>query len=744
MKKFTASRTVIAPPLDFFTANTASDVYHLPSIPQLNQVIADGTVSIDIETRDPDLKVYGPCNYRQDPNGYIIGVGIANAKHEWYLPVRHRDGGNLPLENVLDLIRDISKEPNITTVYQNGQYDLGWFRYPHGIHWKGKLSDTMMMGALIDEWDTFNLDHMGDRYLGVTKDDTDMYKAASLYGRLWSKVTGDPKKEREFDSWIKSNMWQFHPRYVDTYGKRDVRLTYDLYFHFLDIIKNENLNEVYELECQMIPLITDMTHQGIRIDMDQMDVVEKQVKTLGHNLQTELDQKIGFRCNVKSGKDLEKAFRQEGIPFDRTAPSSKAPDGNGQFSDKKLKEYTQLSQHWLPQQIVNIRECRTADSLYFTPYRGHFICPDGKIHPLYKSTKSEKFSGKGEDGTKSGRLACTKPNVQQIASRTPQGKMIRTIFVPEPGTMWGCFDYSQQEPRINVHYSYLMKLPGSKEAVEYYKSPDADYHTMVLEMAGLEAIYGDFDKARGVAKIINLGLAYGMGEVKLCKDLGLPTVWEGRPPKEKPGIEGRNLFALYHEKIPFVKKLAEAAEARAQEKGFIRTMGGRKARFPYWESYKDRFIPFRKGVIKTRDYDEACELWGEYTERKNYVTKEMERIKNIIRCDARKASNRLIQGTAADMMKMALIRIRAEGIIPLTTVHDEADAIISHPKQIEVIREIMLDTCRLVVPHKVDFECGRNWGTAKKPKEDSKLTDFEHYKKQMTKYYPEIIIAEAA
>jgi DNA polymerase I-like protein with 3'-5' exonuclease and polymerase domains len=735
LKKFNASRQLIASPLDFFTQDTAQNTYKLPTIPFLNQVIADGVVSIDIETRDPGLIKSGPSNYRQDKNGYIIGVGIANAKHEWYLPVRHSDGPNLELENVLCLVKDISVAPDVTTVFQNGQYDLGWFRFPHGIYWKGKLADTMMMGALLDEWDTFNLDHMGERYLGVRKDDSDMYEAATLYGKLWTNHQGDSVKENQFERWVKENMWRFHPRYVDSYGKRDVRLTYDLYKYFLKLIKEEDLTQVYDLECEMIPLITDMTEQGIRIDLDQLDIVEKQIVGLGTQLQNELNQKLGFECKAKSNKDLKRAFQEQGVPFDSTAPSDKFPEGNGQFADKKLKEYAKYSNHWLPQLIINIRECETANSLYFTPYRDHFICPDGKIHPLYKSTKSEKFSGSGDDGTKSGRLACIKPNVQQIAGRTPQGKLIRTIFAPEKGTLWGCFDYSQQEPRINVHYSYLMKLRGAVEAVAYYQNPKADYHTMVLEMAGLEAIFGDFNKARDIAKIINLGLAYGMGDVKLCKSLGFPTVWEGNPPRERPGQQGKDLFALYHEKIPFVKLLSEVANERAQDRGFIRTMGGRKARFPFWESYKDRYNKNRQGPFKVRDYEEACELWGEYTSRKNYQTKQLERIKNIVRSDTRKASNRLIQGTAADMMKMALIRIRKEGIIPLTTVHDEADAIISHPDQISTIREIMLDTCRLVVPHKVDFECGPNWGKAKKPKSDEELSDLEHYNKQMETYF---------
>ena len=151
-------------------------------------------------------------------------------------------------------------------------------------------------------------------------------------------------------------------------------------------------------------------------------------------------------------------------------------------------------------------------------------------------------------GTVTGRFSYQNPNLQQIPARNKDlGPKIRSLFIPEEGCKWGCFDYNQQEPRLVVHYASLYKLPSVYDVVDSYKDNiKSDFHQTVADMAEIP---------RSQAKVINLGLFYGMGKAKLQAELGVT--------KEKAA----DLFNQYHAKVPFVKQLMEKASNRAQERG---------------------------------------------------------------------------------------------------------------------------------------------------------------------------------
>jgi DNA polymerase I-like protein with 3'-5' exonuclease and polymerase domains len=289
---------------------------------------------------------------------------------------------------------------------------------------------------------------------------------------------------------------------------------------------------------------------------------------------------------------------------------------------------------------------------------------DGRIHAELHSLRSD------DGGTVTGRFSYSNPNLQQVPAREPNiGPLIRSLFIPESNCKWGAFDYSQQEPRLVVHYADMMELPGASKAVEAFKNEDADFHQIVADMAGIP---------RKQAKNINLGLFYSMGVKKLSNSLGLTVE------------EGRELFAQYHQRVPFVKALSDRAVRRAATQGNIRTLLGRRCRFDKWE-------PAQFGTNKIMDHRTAYAEYGNA----------------IKRAFTHKAMNRLIQGSAADMTKKAMQILYAEGIIPHLQVHDELDISIESPEHIARIKEIMETCVELRVPIKVDVEVGPNWGEAK-------------------------------
>jgi DNA polymerase I-like protein with 3'-5' exonuclease and polymerase domains len=232
--------------------------------------------------------------------------------------------------------------------------------------------------------------------------------------------------------------------------------------------------------------------------------------------------------------------------------------------------------------------------------------------------------------------------------------------------MWGCFDYNQQEPRLVVHYALLQKLYGVDKIADAYKEEKVDFHKIVANMAEIP---------RSQAKTINLGLFYGMGKAKLQAQLGVS--------KEK----AEELLGKYHTEVPFVQQLLKSVMNRAQDRGQIRTLLGRLCRFHLWE-------PNQFGIHKALPHDQAL----------------LEHGPGIKHAYTYKALNKLIQGSAADMTKKAMVDLHKEGIIPHIQVHDELDISVKNDKEAKHIVEIMESTVELEIPNKVDYESGDNWG----------------------------------
>ena len=289
---------------------------------------------------------------------------------------------------------------------------------------------------------------------------------------------------------------------------------------------------------------------------------------------------------------------------------------------------------------------------------------------------------RGDDGgTVSGRFSMNNPNLQQIPARDPEiGPLIRSLFLPEEGEQWASIDYSQQEPRILVHYAHVygksrgIALRGVEEFVTSYRNdPNMDFHTMVAEMA---------DIPRKQAKTINLGMMYGMGVAKLADQLDIEA------------SEAKGLVKQYHDRVPFVKALMNGVTERLNEKasgGAISSILGRKCRFNLWEP--DSFdmtkaMPYQEAVL---EYGDTCRLKRAFTY---------------------KALNRLIQASAADMTKKAMVDLYKQGYLPMLQVHDELCMSVKTKEEAKTIANIMINAVPLEIPSKCDVEVGPSWGEA--------------------------------
>lgn len=613
-------------------------------------------IAIDCETCDRQLDSHGPGWPWKGGfiAGYAIGLVHGDRRDKYYLPVRHENGSNLDAGMVGRYMTDLAGT-QIPKLFHNSLYDIGWMT-TEDIVVRGPIFDTQSGAALIDEnRKRYGLDALGLAWLDQGKDERLLNEAAGAFGIGGKKA--------------KANLWRLPPEYVGPYGEGDVDRTIDLWLYEQERLREDNLLNVMQLEMDIIPMLVEMRRRGVRVDEEQAHKVRAKLVVDFKDLLTLMKNEYDVDLNVWEAKSLQRAWDKVGLEYGRT------PTGLPSFTKERLA----ADPHPLSQATLKARQI---DKTISTFIDGMIIgqSHNGRIHHELHPLKSD------DGGAVSGRFSCSHPNLQQATGRDPvMTPLVRGMFLPDEGALWGAFDYSSQEPRLTVHYAYETRQQGAEEAVEAYnEDPRLDYHQMVADMAGI---------ARKPAKAINLGLAYGMGGAKLCRELGLPTEWatderSGRQ-YEIAGPEGRDLLERYHANVPFLKGLMRVSSSLAQDRGWIKTIGGRLCRFNYWESPS-------KGGAPVESKETAIKRWG----------------LPVRRAFTHKALNRLIQGSAADQTKMAMRDIWREGIVPMHQMHDELDISIFDKETADKVVEIMQDCLQLSVPSIVDAEFGTTWADA--------------------------------
>jgi len=596
---------------------------------RLPDLSSHGEIAIDLETRDPNLLTLGSGAVRRD--GEVVGIAVAVEGWSGYFPIAHEGGGNMDRDIVLDWFEELLNN-TATKIFHNAMYDVSWIR-SMGFHINGGIIDTMIAASLIDENRfSYTLDSVAKQYIGMRKSEKLLQDAAKDFGV-------NPKAE----------MWKLPAPFVGEYAEKDAEITLKLWHALQHEIAKQDLWDVFNLETSLFPCLVDMKFQGVRVDLDKAEQTKKDLIKKEKQLLKDIKKIAGFDVEIWAAASIAKAFDTQNIPYDRTEKG--APSFTKNFLATHPAD--------LPKLINQTREINKANTTFIDTILKHNY--KGRIHAEINQIRSD------QGGTVTGRFSYNSPNLQQIPARHKElGPLIRSLFIPEDGHKWGCFDYSQQEPRIVVHFASLLKLEGTSTIVDSYNAGDADFHQMIADMAGIE---------RKQAKTINLGLMYGMGKNKLMSELGLM----------KEAAE--KLIKQYHQRAPFVKMLSEAVARRADDSGKIRTIGGRICHFDLWE-------PHGFGIKKPLPHADALREHGP----------------GIKRAFTYKALNKLIQGSAADMTKKSMLALYQEGVVPHVQIHDELDISVSGPEKAEKIIDIMEQAVKLQVPNKVDYEKGDSWG----------------------------------
>ena len=588
-------------------------------------------IAIDLETKDPDLIKMGSGSISK--NGDITGIAVAVKDWSGYYPIAHEGGGNMDRKKVLKWFQGVLNTP-ATKIFHIAMYDVCWIK-SIGLKINGKIVDTMIAAAIVDENQMrYDLNNCSRRYIGQGKDEAALYQAAKDWG---------------IDA--KAEMYKLPAMYVGSYAEKDAELTYELWQELKKEILHQDIRSIFDLETELFPCLVDMRFLGVRVDVEAAHKLKEELIEEEKELLQKVKKESGVDTQIWAARSIAQVFQKLDLPYDTTEKTN---------SPSFTKNFLQNHPHPLVKLIARAREINKAHTTFIDTIIKHNH--KGRIHAEINQLRGDN------GGTVTGRFSYSNPNLQQIPARNKElGPRIRSLFIPEKGCKWGVFDYSQQEPRLVVHYAALQNLYGVDEVLEAYKKGDADFHTIVADMAEIP---------RTQAKTINLGLFYGMGKNKLQAELGVS--------KEKSD----NLFRQYHNKVPFVKQLMDNVMQRAQNAGKVRTLLGRLCRFHLWE-------PNQFGIHKALPHEQAIQEHGP----------------GIKRAYTYKALNRLIQGSAADMTKKAMIDLHKEGITPHIQVHDELD--ISVDGNADKIKEIMEATVELEIPNKVDYESGPNWGNIK-------------------------------
>jgi len=616
------------------------------------------TLALDIETFDPDLKVRGAGNVFGA--GYVDGVSVAVSRDTFgYFPLKTPWHDGFSEVEIVDWLQHIFTR-DTTLVGHSLLYDCGWLS-SIGFDNKGKFFDVQFAEALLNEHkNTYTLDSIAqDCGLGG-KLSEDLYEWCS---RAFGGSAG-PKQ--------RSNLYRAPLRLVGPYAEADAYLPVTIREQQVPRLEDEGLMRVCDMENALIPMLLAMRSRGVRVDLKARSVLAERLSSELIAAKAVIRDIAGFDLNADAPTQIAGVFDANGWEYPLTE-KTKQPSFTKVFLSS-LKDIP------FAKAVQDVRKLSKMQTTFVQGYfdKAHNSRLHCNIHPLRT----------GENGTVSGRMSTTAPNLGNIPSRDPvYGPLLRGLFKPEEGEDWICVDYQQAELRFLAHYAIGSGADELRKA--YQNDPGTDFHAQVQRGTGL---------SRAVIKTLVFSLCYGSGVNGTADLLGVSV------------DEARDFREAFFGSSPFIKTTFNRVMTVADRRGYLKTIMGRRARFPFWEP-SDFDLAQEIGHFDTRSeaMQAVIDATGADTLRGGAVKR--------ARCH--KALNAILQGGVADMLKNAMLNLWNSGVLdvtgaPLLTVYDEIDWSVPRTQQgeeaVKEIAHIMSKASVLKVPVSVDVEIGSDWG----------------------------------
>lgn len=555
----------------------------------------------------------------------IVGFSVSAEKETgYYIPLRHSYLGvpeQIGMKETMAIVAPIFENPDIAKIGHNLKYDTMMLKQ-EGVVTKGRLYDTMLASYLINpNKQNHSLEDVGFEYLSRRK-------------KTFAEVLN--KKKSFADVFVEE---------ATKYSAEDALLAFELKDILFEKLKEAGLERVYfDIEAPLIPVLSDMEEAGVKIDVDKLNDISKELARELDSTQRRIFFLSGEEFNINSPKQLAKVlFHSLGLK-----PGKKTKTG---FStDVSVLEELAMS-HELPREILNWRSLNKLKTTYVDALPALINPKTGRVHTSFNQT-----------ATATGRLSSSNPNMQNIPIKGEWGKRIRETFIADKGNILLSADYSQVELRILAH------LSKDEVLIEAF-SKGIDVHAKTASEIFGTPVDKVTDEMRRTAKTVNFGVIYGMSPFGLSEALSIPHE------------EAKKYIEKYFERHPGVKQYIEATLSEVRQKGYTVTLAGRRRPIP----------EIRSQNSNTRAQAE------------------------------RLAVNSPIQGSAADIIKIAMINIRKklkEGHLDarmILQVHDELlfEAPESELNSVrDMIKREMEGTAKLLVPLRVDIGAGRNWAEA--------------------------------
>jgi DNA polymerase I-like protein with 3'-5' exonuclease and polymerase domains len=646
---------------------------------ELPDLSRETEIAIDTETCDPGLKKgIGPGFYMFEKSnlntGYIAGISAAWRDQSIYIPLRHERRKYFDHDLVQRWIRSLAKQDHTRFIFHNFAYDWGWLNAEFDIKPPLLLDDTGAMASMIDEnRPDYSLDGLCQWQGLPGKDETGLREAMAL--------------RRVPANQVKSMLFELPPHHVGPYAEQDAASTLTLAHQLRPLLSEENLDFAYQVERDLMPITLSMKQRGIRIDAIRTNRLIKEIKGRCDQELVKLSEKIEERVTInelRRSRWLEASFQKMNLWYPRTQKSETYADGQASFE----KNFMATHEHWFPRTCHKIKhQYDLADKFLEKFILGYAY--KGRVYPSVNQFRSET------GGARSHRFSYADPPLQQMPSRDDEwAPLIRSCFIPEEGEVWGSIDYRQQEYRLIVFTAELQGCTGAKKAADMYRSNrDTDFHNYVSEITRLP---------RRRAKDVNFAKSYGAGVAKFGLMTGMSEA------------EAKATMLQYDTELPFVKEVADWYSRYANRYGYIEMLDGARNHFNLWEPmYRD----WDKELEYKKQYGAAgvmpCHM-EDMQLRVRDITHPWsgERVK---RAFTHKAFNRMIQGTAARQVKLAMVQVYHAGYPPLLQIHDELGFSFANPENIAICAKIMEEAMpQITIPMLTDTKIGKSWGELKK------------------------------
>ncbi|MFC3416376.1 DNA polymerase I [Algoriphagus hitonicola] len=552
----------------------------------------------------------------------IVGLSFAYLTGEAYYipcPVDQEE-----TQKILNQLRPFFEHEEILKVGQNIKYDLLILKN-YGIEVKGALYDTMLAHYLIEPEGKHSMDFLAEQYLN--------YKPVSI-----TELIGKKGKNQ-------GNMRDVEEDIVTAYAAEDADITLRLKEKFDPMLKENDLEKLfYEVENPLIPVLTAMEFEGVRIDTESLAELSKSLEFESLEIEKRVYELAGVRFNLASPKQLGDVLFEK-LQLDPKAKKTKT----GQYATGEEILSKLATEHEIARAILEYRQMVKLKSTYVDALPTLINSKTGRIHTTYNQFVAA-----------TGRLSSVNPNLQNIPIRTDRGREIRKAFVPrDENHVLLAADYSQIELRIMAAFS------KDESMIEAFKNGRDIHATTAAKIfqVPLEEVTSDM---RRKAKTANFGIIYGISAFGLSQRLSIPRG------------EAKEIIDAYFKEFPAVKEYMDGVIEKARTDEYVETILGRR-----------RYL---------RDINSRNQTMRGFAERN--------------------AINAPIQGSAADLIKVAMIRVhewmKKENLKSkmILQVHDEL-VFDAHKDEVELLKKevpkLMSEAIDIAVPIEVEVGLGNDW-----------------------------------